>query len=103
MFLGNQLVGGDFYCFLCRIGLFASQCCVHSVFSVVFFPTRIIPGVFGIVTSWCVRGAKDICVGAVGVDDVWVVCFCVDGTWSTVSPNIFANFCNASPWRPWNV
>ena len=34
------------------------------------------------------RGAKCICVGDVGVDDVWVVCVSVDGACSTVSPNI---------------
>ena len=49
------------------------------------------------------RGTKHSYVCAVGVDDVWVVCVGVDGNWSAVSPNIFANFCNASPWRPWNV
>ena len=65
--------------------------------------TGIILGVFALVTRWCVRRANSICVGAVCVDDVWVVCFGVDVTWSTVSPHFCANFCNASPWRPWNV
>ena len=54
--------------------------------------TGIIPGMFALVARWCVHGSKHICVGAVGVDDVWVVCAVVDGTWSAVSPNIFANF-----------
>ena len=49
---------------------------------------------------FCVHGAKCICVGALAVDDVWVVCVDVDGTWSTVSPNIFDNFCKAFPSRP---
>ena len=28
----------------------------------------IMPGMFDLVTRWCVRGAKHICVGSVGVD-----------------------------------
>ena len=60
----------------------------------------IIPGVFSLVMHWCVHGSKRRCVGNVGVDDFWVVCFSVAGTWSAVSPNIFADFFNASPWRP---
>ena len=48
-------------------------------------------------------GTKLICVGDVGVDDIWFICVGVDGTSSVVSPNIFAHFCNASPWCPWGV
>ena len=80
-----------------------SEGCVNGMFSEGVVSTGIIPGVFALVTRWCVRGAKRICVGVIGVDDVWVVCVGVDGTWSAVSQNIFADFCNASPWRPWNV
>ena len=61
------------------------------------------PGVFYLVTHWCVCGSKRIFVGAVGVDDVWVVFFGVGVTLSPVVLNIFANFCKASPWRPWKV
>ena len=56
-----------------------------------------------LVTCWCVRGDKHSFVGAVGVDDVWVVCVGVDGIWSVVSPNNFANLFYASTWSPWNV
>ena len=63
----------------------------------------IIPGVFSLVMHWCVHGSKRRCVGNVGVDDFWVVCFSVAGTWSAVSPNIFADFSNSYPWCPWNV
>ena len=58
-----------------------------------FVKTGFIPNVFALVMRWCVRGAKLVFVGAVGVDEIWVICVRVDGTWSTVSPNIFANFC----------
>ena len=58
---------------------------------------------FALLVCLCVSGDKCICVDAVGADDVWVVCVGVDGTWSSVSQNIFVDFCNASPWRPWNV
>ena len=33
----------------------------------------IIPDMFARVTYWCVPGAKRICVGAVGMDEVWFV------------------------------
>ena len=36
----------------------------------------ILPGVFALVTRWCVCGANQICVGDVGVDDVWVIFCC---------------------------
>ena len=49
------------------------------------------------------RGAKRICVGAIGMDDVWVVFVGVDITLSAVVPNILANLCRASQWGPWNV
>ena len=39
----------------------------------IFFYTGIIPGVFALVTRWCVHGTKRICVGAVCVDEIWVV------------------------------
>ena len=95
----------------CILGHSPSEVCmvtpyevfVNGMFSVGVVSTGIIPSVFALVTRWCVRGAKRICVGAVDVDDVWVVCVVVDGTWSTVSPNLFANFRKASPWRTWNV
>ena len=76
---------------------------VNGMFSGGVVSTGIIPSVFSLVTHWCVCGDQSVCVGNVGVDDVWVVCVVVAGIWSTVSPIIFANFCNASPWRPWNV
>ena len=62
--------------------------------------TGIMPGLFALVTRWYVHGAKCICVGAVGVDEVWFVVVGVGVIFSVVVPNIFANFCNASPWRP---
>ena len=65
--------------------------------------TGVIPDMFALVTRWCVRGAKRICVGDVGVDDVWVVFFSFDVTLSAVVPNIFSNLWKASPWRPWKV
>ena len=34
---------------------------------------EIIPGVFSLVTCWCMRESKRICVGDVGMDEVWVV------------------------------
>ena len=80
-----------------------SEGCVNGMVSGGVVSTGIIPGVFALVTSWCVRGAKSICVGAVGVDDVWVVCVGVDVTWYAVAANIFANLYNAYPWLPWNV
>ena len=58
-----------------------------------FGSTGIIPGVFALVTRWCVRGDKRICVRSVGVDDVWVVFSGVAVTYSAVVPNIFAHFC----------
>ena len=58
---------------------------------------------FDLVTRWRVHGSKRICVGAVGVDDVWVVFVSVDVTLSTVVPNIFTNMRKASPWWPWKV
>ena len=79
-----------------------SKCCVNGMFYGGVGSTVIIPGVFSLVTCWCVRGAKLICVGDVGVDDVCVVCVSVDGTWSAMAPNIFADLFKASPWRPWN-
>ena len=42
--------------------------------------TGIIPGVFVLLMCWCVRGSKRICIGSVGVDNVWVVCVGADGT-----------------------
>ena len=69
-----------------------SEGCVNGMVSGGVGSTGIIPGVFDLVTSWCVRGAKRICVGAVGVDDVWVVCVGVDGTCFAVAQNIFTKF-----------
>ena len=43
------------------------------------------------------HGDKRICVCAVGVDDAWVVCVGVDGTWYSVAPNIFVDLCKAYP------
>ena len=40
------------------------------MFSVGVCSTGIIPDVFALVNSWCVRVVKRICFGAVGVDDV---------------------------------
>ena len=44
---------------------------------------------FALLKCWCVHGAKHICVGAVGVDNVLVVCVGVAGTWSAVPPIFF--------------
>ena len=98
-------LGGDVECLLGTTYyevsmLTASEGCVNGMFSGGVFPTGIIPGLFALVVCWCVRVAKRICVAAVGVDDFWVVCVGVAGTSSAVSPNVFAYFCNASPWRP---
>ena len=52
-----------------------SEGCFNVMFSggVVF--TSITPGMFAIVTRWCVHGDKRICVGAIDADDVWVVTY----------------------------
>ena len=55
------------------------------------------PGVFDLVTHWCMCGSKRIFVGAVGVDDVWVVFVSVDVYLSAVVLDIFDNLCKASP------
>ena len=80
-----------------------SEVCFNGMFYGDVVSAGIIPGVFALVTCRCVRGANHICVGALGVDVVWVVCVGVAGTWSAVSPNIFADFSNSYPWCPWNV
>ena len=74
-----------------------SESCVNGMFSGSVVSSEIIPDVISVMTHWCVRGAKHIFVGDDVVDDVWVVCFHVVETWSAVSPNIFTNFCSASP------
>ena len=43
---------------------------------------------FSLVTLRCVHGDKRICVGVVGVDDVWVIFVGVGGTLSAVVPHI---------------
>ena len=63
--------------------------CVNGMLFRGVVSTDIIPGMFDLVTRWCVRGAKIICVGAVGFDDGWVIYVSVNVTWSAVSPNIF--------------
>ena len=63
----------------------------------------IMTGVFALVTRWCVCGANQICVGDVGVDDVWVIFVVVGVPLSTVVPNVFTNLCKASPCRTWKV
>ena len=80
-----------------------SEGCVNGMSSGGVSSIVSMPGVFDLVTHWCMCGSKRICVGAVGVDDVWVVFFGVGVTLSPVVLNIFANFCKASPWRPWKV
>ena len=74
-----------------------SEGCVNVMFFGVFGSPEIIPGVFALVTRWCMSGAMGICVGAVGVDGVWVVFFGVYVTLYAVVPNIFANFCKGIP------
>ena len=101
-------LGGGVECVLGRlpsgVGMVTpSEWCVNGMLSGGVGSSGIIPSVFALVMHWCVHGAKRICVDAVGVDDVWVLCVGVAETFSAVSPNIFANFCNASPWRFWNV
>ena len=76
------------------------EVCVNGMLFGVVVSTGITPGVFALVTRWYVPVSKHICVGAVGVDEVWVVFVGVDVTLSAVVPNIVANFCMASPWRP---
>ena len=59
MFLGNQLVGGDFYCFFCRIGLFASQCCVLvSWYFDAYYPRFSCPRCKFIWTSLCLTSSQ---------------------------------------------
>ena len=49
---------------------------------------------------WCVRGAKRISVGAVGVDKFWCVVVSVGVMFSAVVPKFCDNCCKAPPWRP---
>ena len=49
---------------------------------------------------WCVRRAKRIFVGDVDVDEVWVVFFGVGVIVFAFVPKVFADFFEASPWRP---
>ena len=55
---------------------------------------------FVLVTRWCVRGAKCIFVGAVGLVEVWFVFFVVAVIFPALEPNIFSNGCKASPCCP---
>ena len=109
LFIGRfDHIGGGVECVLghlpSEVGMVTpSEDFFNVMFSVGVGSNGIIPGVFAIVTHWCVHGAKRMCVGAVGFDDVWIVCVGVDGTWSAVALNVFTNLCKASPWRPWNV
>ena len=61
----------------------------------------IVPGAFALVTRWYVRGAKRICVGAIGMDEVWVVVVDVGIIFSALVPNCFDDCCKASTWSPW--
>ena len=94
-------IGGGVECFLghppSEVGMVTpSEDCVNGMFSVGVGSTSIMPGMFVIVTCWCVRGAKRICIGAVGVDYVWVVYVGIDGTWYAVAP-IFLLICVRLP------
>ena len=60
----------------------------------------IVLGAFALVKRWYVRGAKRICVGAIGMDEVWVIFFGVRVTMYAVVPKKFPNLCKASTWRP---
>ena len=93
----SDCLGGGVECVLghspSEVGMMTpSEGFINGMLSGAVFPTGIISGVFALATRWCVHGAKRISFGAVGVDDVWVVCVIVDKTWSTVSPNILASF-----------
>ena len=101
-------IGGGMECVLghssSKVGMVTpSEGCVNGMFSGGVGSTGIVPGIFSLLKCWCVRGYKRFCVGAVVVDDVWVLFVGVAGPWSAVAPNIFANLYNAYPWLPWNV
>ena len=66
-------LGGGVVCMLARssseVGMVTpSEVCVIGWSGGGVGYAVIIPGVFDLVTRWCVRGAKCICVGSVGVD-----------------------------------
>ena len=50
-----------------------SEGCVSGWSVIGVVSAGIMPGVFALLTRWCVHGDKRICVDAVGVDDVWFV------------------------------
>ena len=58
---------------------------------------------FALVTRWCVHGDNIICVGAVVVDEVWVVFVSIGVTLYVLVPKCFTNLCKASPCHPWKV
>ena len=66
-----------------------SEGCFNGMFFGGVGSTEIIPGVFALVTRWCLLVAKRIYVGTVVVDDVWVIFVGVDVTFSAVMLNIF--------------
>ena len=77
-----------------------SECSVGVCFERGLGSVGIMPGVFARVTRWCVRGARRIWVGALGMDKFWFLVVGVGVMFSTVVPIFLANRCNASPWRP---
>ena len=94
-------IGGGMVCTLAHspseVGMVTpSEGCVSGWSSGGVGFTGIMPGVFAIVANWCVRGAKFICVGDVGVYEVWVVFFGVDVTFSDLVPILFANLCKTT-------
>ena len=69
----SYCLGGDVECMLARslseVGMVTpSEGCVIGWSGGGVGSASILPGVFALVTRWCVRGAKIICVGYVGVD-----------------------------------
>ena len=66
-------LGSDVECMLARsssevVMVTPSEGCVVGWSGGGVGSAGIMPGVFDLVACWCVRGAKRICVGSVGVD-----------------------------------
>ena len=84
-------LGGGVWCVLERspseVGMETpSEDCVSSWSDGGVGSAGIMPSLFALVTRWCVRGAKSIYVGAVGVDEVWVVVVGVGVIFSALAP-----------------
>ena len=86
----GQIVGGVQCLLACspsEVGMVTpSEGCVSGWSDGGVGSTGMMPGVFAIVTRWCVHGTKRICVGAVCVDEIWVVFVGVGVTFSALAP-----------------